>query len=317
LIWPVMAELSSAPVIKVDGVEKTVVGVGQYSGAWDWVWQEFSVMANPAAPPSPGAVITVTFPSPFSDVAVAEDAVDIAAHGLLEAVEEVRDVPDRTALQDIADGLLARGVVTPTGATFRTDKPGLEPGHILTVNTLRPPCTELMVIESVDSEEQGKLFFRHQVKASNGPQSAANEAAFYQRLLERTKQAKDRGTFTFVFQLAETPEGGTNDGLTTGYKTPLLMAPKAGVIRDCVLRFKSVDDGTLTESLIEIDVLKDDVTVFGSKRMEYPAGATGTQSQFVFASSPVTVAQGDVFRINVLQADALAKDGTLALTVVG
>ncbi len=316
LVWSVYAKLSSAPRITVNGVEQVVVNFDAQTAGWQWTWKEFSVWA--ATPPPVGAVIEVTFPSPFSYVAVAEDAEDIARHGPIEAVEEVRDVQDLTSLQAIADGLLAKKNVEAVSVTFRTDRSGLEPGMLLSINTARPPLTATVTIQSVESEEFGKgKIFRHQVKACSAPQAVADEAAFYQRLLERTKQAKNTGTYTLVWQLAETPDGGENDGLTTGVKAPLLIAPRSGVIRDCVLRFKSVDDGTPTTAAIEIDILKNGVSIFGAQRMQFPAGATGTRQQFIFATDPVTVAQGDVFTINVTQADALAKDGVLALTVVG
>ncbi len=321
MVFPVYARLASAPQITVDtgsgDVGQTVVEFDAQSGNWQWTYKDFSVWA--ATPPPKGAVIKVTFPSPFSHVAVAEDIEDIARRGAIEAVEEVRDVQDLTSLQAIADGWLTKRNVEPVTVSLRTDKPGLEPGQLLSINTERPLVNATVTVQSVESEEAGKgKFFRHQVKASNAPQIVADDAAFYQRLLERTKQAKNTGTYTFIWHLAETIEGLDSPGLTTGYKTPSLVAPRAGVLRDCTLRFNSVEDGgTPTAQTISIDIEKNGVTVFGATKMEFPAGATGTKIQFVFASSPVTVAQGDVFRINVLAADALAKDGALALTVVG
>jgi hypothetical protein len=320
MVFPVYAKLNSIPRITVDTgsgeVEQTVVNFDAQTAGWQWTWKDFSVWA--ATPPTEGSIIRVTFPSPFSYVAVAEDAEDIARHGPIEAIEEVRDVQDLTSLQAIADGLLARRNLVPVSLAFTVYTSGLEPGQLLSVNTLRPLINGSFTIQSVSSEEQGKgRLFRHQVRASTAPQIAADEAAFLQRLHERTKQAKNTGTYTLIWHLAETVEGLTNSGLQTGYKSAILVAPKAGVIRDCTLRFQSVDGGTPTTALIEIDIEKNGVSIFGATRMQFPIGGSGTQVQYIFTTSPVVVTQGDVFRINVLQADSVAKDGVLALTVVG
>ena len=51
--------------------------------------------------------------------------------------------------------------------------------------------------------------------------------------------------------------------------------------------------------------------------MVFQAGATAMVQRFKFVSTPLVVTKGDVFTIEVLEADSAAKDGTLELVVLG
>src|SRR6185369_10981033 len=123
----------------------------------------------------------------------AQDDAEIAAHGLFEGIEEVKDVASADALQAVADQLLIRRKVRPITATFQTDRDGLEPGMSIDVNVSRPLLDEPMLVTSVSSTEQGKSFFRHQVRSVNSAnQAVSDQAAFYQQLIARSAQPKDR-----------------------------------------------------------------------------------------------------------------------------
>ncbi len=313
-IFVPMAFLEARPIVRVNGVDQVVVAPGE-SYAYDWLWQTASVMQNLAATPlGPGDTLEVLYPSPLSHVEWAEDAADIAANGLYEAVDEVRDVPTIEAMQYIAAALLAAGQQDRISASFRTDRPGLEPGMLLTINTTRPLLNDTLLIQSVESEEQGKKFFRHNVRATSISAQPSTLLAAWQRVATAGRQPKDRVVERIGFALAETIEGLDNPGLTTGVKPAVRTATKSGVARDCSLFFNCAG---ATTSEVVIDVLQNGVSIFGTDKMVWPAGATEVQLNFIFATDPLLVGKGDVFTVEVLSADSAAKDGVLELAVVG
>lgn len=309
-----MAMLQSKPIVRVDGVDEIVTGLGDYNADYDWIWQPLSIYKNQAkAAPARGAVITLLYPSPLSHVEWAEDAADIAANGLWEAVDEVRDVPNIPAMQAIAASALARGKVETVTASYRTDKKGLEPGQTQAFSTTRPLCSETLLIQQVDSEEQGKKFFRHQIRASN-VELQRNPIARWQKLLTSKRQPKDRVMEVIRFTLAETYEGADNPGLAVGAKQAVATATKSGVLSQVSLYFKS---GATTD-LVEIDLYQNGVTVFSGDKMLWPVGGSGTPVlNYIFTADPLLVVKGDVFTLEVLQADSAAKDGVLELSICG
>ncbi len=312
-VWVPMAELSAKPIIRVNGVDQVVTDLGTWNLAWDFYWLSRSVVQNTAhAALTPSDTLEVKYPSPLSYVAWSEDAADIAAHGLWEAIEEVKDVDTLDALQTIAAALLARGKTEPVTISFRTDKKGLVPGMLLTVNTTLPLCNSTLLVQQVESEEQGRKFFRHTVTASDAP--LKTDISVWQKLIGKGTQAKDRVTEVIRFTLAETVEGAANPGLTVGAKQAVYVASKSGVARDCTLYFKT---GGMTTAEVRIDLLKNGVSVFGTTKMVWPIGGGAVQTQYAFASDPLIVSKGDVFTLEVLAADAAAKDGVMELSVVG
>jgi hypothetical protein len=309
------------PIVREDGVEKTVVELDQIgAGGWDYYYVDdgigvFRSWANPAVG---GEVVEIIYPGRLPVIAWAEDAADIAANGKWEAVEEVRDIPDATAMAALASGLLARGKVIPIQATIVSRRAGWEPGQLVTINTTRPPCDETLLIESVDSQEaSNNQFFTHTIRASNSQLPRTDRADnFFAKMIERDKRPLDRITSRITFVLAETIEGIENPGLSVGEKQCVRVAEKAGVIRDCVLYFKS-SATTPTTDPISIDVFCNGTSIFGDTKANYPAGATTPQRAFMFSEDPLRVSKGDIFTIEVLDADSAAKDGVLELVLLG
>lgn len=314
--------LTSAPYVTLDGAEQTVVEIGETgSSSYDWYWISggYGVWRKAAGA---AGTLQMIYPSPIPPVAWAEDAEEIAARGKYEHVEEVRDYVDIVTLQQIADASLELGKSQPATLTVRTRRSGCEPGQVLTVGTTYPQVASgTYLIESVDGQEVDQQFFQWTLRASAAQlQRAGSGTRFFQRVIEGLKRPLDKNTYTLRWSLAETVEGLTNPGLTTGAKTSsLVLAPRAGVARDVTLRFQSVDGGTPTTSVVRVNILRGGVTIFpaAAPYIEFPAGGTGTVTLWRFASDPLAVAAGDVFTINVTAADAVAKDGTLELTVCG
>ncbi len=318
-IFQTMTPLRSKPRIRVNGVPQVVVDFSEIGlRPYDWYWLEpTSVVQNFAhAVLTSSDTITVTYPSALSYVAWAQDDAEIAANGLFEGIEEVKDVATGDALQAVADALLLRRKVRPITANPQTDRDGLEPGMGLVVNTSRPLVNDTLLITQVTSEEQGKSFFRHRVKAVNSAnQAVSNEAAFLQKVVAGMAQPKDRVRQNIVFHVAETIEGFDNPGLTTGAKQAVRSSPCSGYISRCTLYFKSAET-TPTTADISIDVLMDGVSIFGATKMEWPAGATTLEVQTEFSADPLEVQAGDLFTIEVLTADPLAMDGILEVELL-
>lgn len=321
-VFQTMSPLSAKPIIRINGVPQVVVDFADITvRPYDWYWLEpTSVVQNLAhAVLTSGDAMTVTYPSSLSYVAWAQDDAEITANGLFEGIEEVKDVATIDALQAIADALLVRRKVRPITANFETDVDGLEPGMGIPINVPRLAIDDTLMITQVSSEEQGKSFFRHRVRAVNSAnQAVSNEMAFLQALIARSAQPKDRVRQNMRITLAETIEGIDNPGLTTGLKNAVIAAPDDGYLSQVTLFFQSSVGSpiTLTSSDVVIDVLQDGVSVFGSTKMVWPAGATALQTQFQFSAQPLPVVKGDLFTVQVLSADTNAKDGILNIEML-
>lgn len=306
-----------APVVLLDGVEQIVCALSEVAQTpgWQWYYQPglWGVSANQADVPSSGA-IEIIYPSRVSSVAIAEDAASIAALTAFEHVEEVKDLPDGSTLEQYAAGVLARAKELGTDVTVITDRPGLAPGQALTVNANGVSGT--FVIDSVSFTEYSHNRLRWTVRASNTSQRRGSGARFFSKLMSSSRQPVDRVDSNIAFVLAETVEGFTNPGLTIGAKEAVRVARKNGWLKMCRLFFKSVET-TPTSATVEVDILQNGVSIFGSTKMVFPAAATAVQSKFYFRENPLRVSAGDVFTIEVLAADAAAKDGWIELQVQG
>lgn len=310
--------LSDVPAVFVDDVEQKVVAFTEIATQeWDYYYIKDGIGVFAKTAPSAGASVEIQYPSPLSRVAMAEDKAEIAAHNLYEHVIEKADVADIDSLQAIADGELVRGLIRPTEFTGKTRLSGFRPGQLLTVNIGKPAVNDTLLIESVSSQEVGQQFFWHTIKAVDRPHYNADPVQYFRALIARSRNFEDRIVERITFTLAETIEGLTNPGLSTGLKDASKQATKFGYLREVSLRFNSVDGGTLTESVITIDVLKNGTSIFAGGGITYPVGKTGIVRNWRFASDPLSVEKGDVFKPNVIAADPLAKDGVLEIVVQG
>ncbi len=318
-VFQTMSPLSAKPRIRVNGIPAVVVDFSEIgSRPYDWYWlAPASIVQNFAhAVLTSSDTITATYPSALDYVAWAEDAADIAANGLREGIVEVKDVATPEALQAVAVAELARKLVVPASANIDTDRDGLEPGMTLTVNTTRPLLNDTLHITKVTSTEQAKAFFSHSVTAVNtANQSISDDAAFFQKIIAGLAQPKDRVKEHIVFHVAETVDGFDNPGLTAGAKQAVRDSPCSGYLARATLYFKSCETSPTTSD-ISIDVLMDGVSIFGTTKMVFPAGATATQEQTEFSADPLEVLRGDKFTIEVLSADPLAMDGILEIELL-
>jgi len=310
---------SVRPLVTVAGVSMIVCAMADLAstpGAQYYYIPDAQGLFSTNLAPTTGAMV-ITYPSRTSYVAIAEDAAEIALYGRYDHVEEAKDLTDPDAMQALATQLLAQLKVIPTAATVETDEMGLEPGQLLTINA--NSVSDDFLIESVAISERYNDLPTATVQASTT--GARNGSAMVQthRRIARERNPVDRVTDDIRFVIAETIEGVTNPGLTVGVKPAMrTFAKHQGYIRQCRLYFKSVDDGTLTTGLIEIDVKQNGVSIFPTgEYMTFPAGATSEQVQFNFSANPLRVDHGDVFTIEVISADSAATDGWLLVQVQG
>lgn len=306
------------PIVLVNGVEKVIVEQSD-GGVRDFVYlAEGMGIWSETTPFNGTETVQVIYPSWLSRVVWAEDATDIAAHGKIEAIEEVADMPDDASMLAVAQGLIDRYKIDVEAVTIVSRKAGWEPGQLVTVNSSTPPITGTLLIEQVDSDEgEDNSFFRNTLRCTNAPARADKFDTTLGRIIELTRNPLDRITQNIRFTLAETIEGVTNPGLTVGLKQCHAIVEKDGVLRDVRLRFRSVDLGTPTTALVKLDVYRNGVSVFNAAKLQFPVAHIGSVLLFWFASDPYKVYRGDVFTIEVLNADPLAKDGVLELVILG
>ncbi len=310
---------SVKPLVLVAGVQMIVAAMadlGSTPGAQYYYIPDGPGLFATALAPTTGAM-EIIYPSRTSFVAIAQDDAEIALYGQYDHIEEVSDQTDLDALQATADNLLVQLLTVPVNITVETEEMGLEPGQLLTVNA--NAVVDDFLIEQVAISEWYADSCRATVQASNASQRNGSALVQNQRRIARERNPVDRVTDDIRFVLAETIEGVTNPGLTVGVKQAFrTYAKHAGYAKQCRLHFKSVDDGTPTTSIIEIDVLQNGVSIFpAGEYMVFPAGATSEQVQFWFSANPLRVDQGDIFTVEVISADSAATDGWLHLQVQG
>jgi hypothetical protein len=310
------------PIVKVNGVAQAVVELAQIGSLpfqFYYISGGIGVFRNQNLPALGGGdTVTIAYPSPLPYVAIAEDAASIADVGLLEAIVEGREIHDKAQLQEIADGALARGMEEAVEVEVETRVDGFEPGQLVTISTTQPLASGTFLVESVNSREVQREHFVHTIKASDRQfQRSTAQHRFFGDLIERGRVPIDRIMERITFVLAETFAPFINPGLTAGAKQAIRRAQKRGVISWVTLVFKSIVDGTPITSNIEIDVLQNAVSIFpASARVVLRPGEAATKA-WIFVNDPHEVAEGDTFTVNIISADAAAKDGTLEIVVVG
>ncbi len=322
---PLTAALTQKPAVYVDTgsgfVAQEVVDPGSYGMPWDFYWLAFEVVRNPALSPLASSdVVRVSYPLDIDYVAIAKDDGEIAAHGPVMQIVEIKDYLNLADMQTIADGELAKGIEDITTIEGQTDIPGIEPGQIATVNAEYIDNWNFM-IESVDFTQIGPDLFRFTYKGTDANVQRRNSApALFQKLLQQATQARDRVQTPIVIALWTTVSGQSNPGASTGIiPGAIRTAPTTGVCVKCTLNFQSVTT-TPTTAELAIDVLVNGTSIFPTgtpAKMLFPAGATSVQTVFIFKNDPQEITVGDVITLNCIEADTAAFDGVLELTVQG
>lgn len=252
VIFPTRYALKQKPEVFVNGIRQTVTDVGAYSHPYDWIWSQTSIYQNPThAALTGGDTLEIKYQSDISQVAIAQDTAEIAAHGRYDHLLDIKDIVDRTTLQAIADGELAKGLQTVVSVNLETNQIGIEPGQLLTVNTTWPVLNTTILVDSMSSEliGAGNAYddlsgnyqeFRHSIRGSNAQlERRTSGTQLFQQLLQSANQPRDRVQYEIGWTLAETIPGLTNPGLQAGIETVQRTAKSDGVALVCRLQFKN------------------------------------------------------------------------------
>ncbi len=115
------------------GIDETLDLIGISSGA-DWEYDPATnTIIRVAGAPANLNAISITYPAQFPIFVTVEDASEISANGIYEAAFEYPDVFDKAVLEELAAGLLSRGLEIKTEVTLDTREPGILPGMTLTL----------------------------------------------------------------------------------------------------------------------------------------------------------------------------------------
>ncbi len=312
------------PNVTINGVPKTVIplfppAIQPNNTSWTFAYIGISVVYNWRLPPlAIGDTIKITYPGPLLYVAIAEDAVSIAAIGLVEDAVEAGAITDKNTLQAIADEALVRGKQVPITLTIKTRTDGYQPGQSLNVVRSDPTINDNFLVTSVNSIEVNQDYFEHTVKCSNKPaQLVGDPAKWAADLVKNLRMTTYNIIERFTFNLAVTVVGLANPGLSTGVKLGVKEAQKKGNAGWVTLNFDSLSQqGAVTTSDIVIDIRKNGTSIYGAQVLTLPAGSSSTKFS-LFATDPFPILVGDVFTAEVIAADHAAKDGTMELVTLG
>jgi len=98
---------------------------------WEYDPVAITVRRRPG-PPAAGP-FQVRYQAQYPIFVTAEDAAEIAAHGIYEAVYEYPDIYDQAVLEELAASLLSQGLEIKTELTIQTRELGVAAGQSLTV----------------------------------------------------------------------------------------------------------------------------------------------------------------------------------------
>jgi hypothetical protein len=320
-------QITREPTITINGNPAGVIESGDISGpipGWvDFIWMQYfaAVLHNPdklALTASDEIVISYSVPLPF--MAYAEES---PLGFLRETVVERNELASLDALQQAAEEELAKLQAGAEILDLVVAQGHWSPGMIVTVNWSELSISGQFVVESASARLVGNNRMAYELSLGKlAPQkmfASVDPAKYFSDLLDDAsgggtvggKGAGDaKEVLTFV--LAGTVEGITNPGLTAGAKQAVRVASVGGKIRDVRLYFKSAPGST-----IEIDVLKNGSSIFGSPKLQLSGGQNGPvvrDGNWAAASIEVTV--GDIFTISVVTGNSAAKDGSLVITLV-
>jgi hypothetical protein len=160
--------------VNVNGTDETfaVEGIG-FDMAVFWLYSSVDntirrvEQGNPN-PPANGAAISITFDGNYTGFATAEDAGEITANGLWEKVVTVDAVPSDTTAQALADGFLAKSLVTPKTIRYKTFETGLAPGQSQAIDMPSRNVDVTAVITDVVTRDYGTNRLQRDVTLTSG-----------------------------------------------------------------------------------------------------------------------------------------------------
>jgi hypothetical protein len=141
----------------------TAAGIGD-TASWEYDIDAGTVTRTAGAPAN-GDAIDFKFDADFSGEGIAQDAGEIAAHGIKEIVKLVESVPSDTTAQAIAEGILAKCLTPSKAIKYKTHTAGILPGQSQTVTVSRRNLSGTAVISDVVIRDVGPRILERSVTA--------------------------------------------------------------------------------------------------------------------------------------------------------
>jgi hypothetical protein len=134
------------------------------TAAWEYDIAAGTLERVSGAPANGTAIIFYTDVN-YAGIGIAQDAGEIAAHGIKEVVKQIESVPSNTTAQAIADGILARCLTPSKAVKYSTDTAGILPAQSQSIVVSRRNLNGTAVISDVTIHGIGKNTLRRSVSA--------------------------------------------------------------------------------------------------------------------------------------------------------
>jgi hypothetical protein len=126
---------------------------------WTYDAATNTINRNSGAPES-GSAIEIIFNGTFSGLGIAEDAGEIAAHGLWEKVVVVDEVPSDETAQTLAEAYLAQSLTSTKTISYQTFEADLAPGQTQTVTVPARNLSGDAIVTDVTTRDQNNRLVR-------------------------------------------------------------------------------------------------------------------------------------------------------------
>jgi hypothetical protein len=318
-----------------DGSHNSAVSGWQFRQIEEGYMQFIGDVSNPGwSPVAPGGTLSITFEVEDSLPQIVivdpdtqeehndglENTAEIEARraieggtGRYEALDELQNVTDPQTLYEYMEQTLARFSVMGREYSFHTLRHGLEIGQEMTVD--RPDLgldNFTGVIESMSIREQDKTTLHYSIKLSNKIQQRDALAAMH-RLIKKLRKSSVQNTAFATFVLAQDMPPLTNPGLLVGTAvTNPFIVKGSWTLKEASILFDVPPVGA--DIIINIKI--NGVSIFPSGTyLTFPEGSSDVASTSNFRLFPMTMQDGDVVRIDVIQTgtSTLGKNGTVSL----
>jgi hypothetical protein len=182
--------IAKVPTVTLNDAPQTV-GIRGLEENKQWYWAKGDntiTQAQNETPISSSDTLKVTYQGEFDIVVVSVNLEEIEGRksieesgtGIVEDVFDDMSVTTRTAAFELADAKIRKFAKISNQLRFTTDKPGLKPGQLLSVNLLDYGINTDMLIDkvSISTEGYGRTIW-YDIEAVEGPQNESWTKMFH------------------------------------------------------------------------------------------------------------------------------------------
>ncbi len=158
--------VAKVPVIKVNGVEKTV-GIRSLEQGKDWYWSKSDKTISQetmATKLNDSDVLTVEYQGFYPIIIVTENSGEInnrqateGGSGIYENVVNEQNLDSQESAMEYTNGLLEKYGFIPKVVTFNTNDHGLKAGQLITIKNTKHNLNGTFLIESVTTRDDNSL----------------------------------------------------------------------------------------------------------------------------------------------------------------